>query len=276
MDLQLIIDQEACIQCSACVKDCPYEILELAPDFPQVIADKADNCIQCQHCLAVCPTGALSILGFSPQDSLPLKDQLPTPEQMDVLIRGRRSVRRYKSTPLESSVIDTMMATIAHAPTGVNRRECLFTVVEDQAVMKNLVNETIHGIREKADTETLPKGLEFFAGVVRAWDKGKDVLFRKAPHMLIISVPQEGPSPGADPIIAFSYFELLAASMNIGTLWDGLAKWALTEIVPEMQEKLGIPKDHQIGYVMLFGKPAVKYFRTVQRDKAHIRRAAFK
>ncbi len=276
MDLQLIIDQEACIQCSACVKDCPYKILELSPDFPQVIADKADQCIQCQHCLAVCPTGALSILGFDPQVSLRLKGQLPTPEQMDILIRGRRSVRRYKSTPLESSVIDTMMATIAHAPTGVNRRECLFTVVEDQAVMKKLANETIHGIRKKADTETLPKGLEFFAGIVRAWDKGKDVLFRKAPHMLIISVPKTGAAPGADPIIAFSYFELLAASMNIGTLWDGLAKWAITDIVPEIQEKIGIPEDHQIGYVMLFGKPAVKYFRTVQRDKATIRRATFK
>ncbi len=276
MDLQLIIDQEACIQCSACVKDCPYEILELSPDFPAVIADKADQCIQCQHCLAVCPTGALSILGFDPQDSLPLKGQLPTPEQMDILIRGRRSVRRYKSTPLESSVIDTMMATIAHAPTGVNRRECLFTVVEEKAVMEKIANETIAGIRKKADTETLPKGLEFFAGIVRAWDKGKDVLFRKAPHMLIISVPKTGPAPGADPIIAFSYFELLAASMNIGTLWDGLAKWAITDIVPEMQKKIGIPEDHQIGYVMLFGKPAVKYFRTVQRDKANIRRVTYK
>lgn len=64
--------------------------------------------------------------------------------------------------------------------------------------------------------------------------------------------------------------------MNIGTLWDGLAKWAITDIVPEMQKKIGIPEDHQIGYVMLFGKPAVKYFRTVQRDKANIRRVTYK
>lgn len=272
MDLRLKIDTEACIQCGACVQDCPYHILELDPDYPRAIDDKSDQCIECQHCLAVCPTGALSILGFDPVDSLPLKGQFPTPEQMDVLIRGRRSVRRYRSTPLDSEVIDRMMATIAHAPTGVNRRQCLFTVVEDPAVMERIARTTIEGIRQKADAKALPEGLEFFAGIVRAWDKGKDVLFRKAPHMLIISVPKNGPSPGADPIIAFSYFELLAASMNIGTLWDGLAKWAFTVIVPEMQEQLDIPEDHQIGYVMLFGKPAVKYFRTVQRDPLNIRR----
>lgn len=272
MDLQLVIDQETCIQCGACAKDCPYFILEMESEYPKVKPDRAGMCIQCQHCLAACPTGALSILGFSPENSLPLKGAFPTPAQMDVLIRGRRSVRRYKSTPLDSDTIDALLATTVHAPTGVNNRQCLFSVVEDPSVMQAVREETIEKIRIQAQQGTLPPPLEFFAGFVKAWDEGRDVLFRDAPHMLLVSAPKTSPSPDTDPIIALSYFELMAASMQIGTLWNGLAKWAFTTIAPELLTKLGIPEDHKLGYVMLFGKPAVKYFRTVQRTPDNIRR----
>ncbi|WP_028583974.1 nitroreductase family protein [Desulfogranum mediterraneum] len=274
-ELQLEIDQDSCIQCRACVQDCPYAILELAPDYPAVIPDRAEQCIECQHCLAVCPTGALSILGFEPEGSLPLKGIFPTEEQLSGLIRGRRSVRRYKATPLEPEVIDAMLATVAHAPTGVNNCQCLFSVVEDQEVMKRIREQTIAGIRAKAESESLPSGLEFFAGIVRAWDEGNDILFRGAPHLLLVSTPKQGPSPQVDPIIALSYFELLAASMKLGTLWNGLAKWAFMDIVPEMLPRLGIPEDHSLGYLMLFGQPAVQYFRTVQRAPGNVRRVVF-
>ena len=37
-----------------------------------------------------------------------------------------------------------------------------------------------------------------------------------------------------------------------------------------MRQLLGIPEDHLIGYVMVFGKPAVHYARTVQHGPALI------
>ena len=89
MDLQFTIDQELCTQCGACVDDCPFHIIELAPDFPALNPARAHHCIRCQHCLAVCPTGALSILGLSPADSLPLPESLPAANQVAALIRGR-------------------------------------------------------------------------------------------------------------------------------------------------------------------------------------------
>jgi len=67
-----------------------------------------------------------------------------------------------------------------------------------------------------------------------------------------------------DCLIALSYFELFAQSLNVGTVWNGLAKWAINDLVPETRQRLGIPDGHQIGYVMSFGKPAVQYSRTVQ------------
>lgn len=270
--LDFKVDQEKCIQCGECERDCPYDIIELSGDYPVIIADKEGQCIRCQHCLAVCSTGAISILGKDPEHSISLKDNMPSAEQMEVLIKARRSVRFYKKKPVEPEIIAHLLDVVAHCPTGVNNRQLLFTVIEDQGTMEKLRHETMEGIRKAVQDKSLPKRLEFFEGILNAWDSGKDIIFRGAPHLLVVSSPKDGPSPEADTVIALSYFELMASSMGLGTVWDGLAKWALTAILPQMTKRLGIPETHHIGYMMAFGQPAIKYHRTVQRGDAQVNR----
>ena len=84
------------------------------------------------------------------------------------------------------------------------------------------------------------------------------------------SSPKTAPSPEADCFIALTYFELLAASMGLGTVWSGLAKWALTALAPEILAGLGVPASHHVGYMMVFGHPDVTYRRTVQRGQGNI------
>jgi nitroreductase len=240
-----------------------------------MVAGKEQQCIRCQHCLAVCSTGALSILGKDPDHSVPIKDNLPSAVQMETLIKARRSIRFYKKEPVASETIAHLLEVIAHCPTGVNNRQLLFTVVEDQATMEKLRHETMEGIRRAVHDKSLPSGLEFFEGILSAWDNGRDIVFRGAPHLLVVSSPKDGPSPEADTLIALSYFELMACSMGLGTVWDGLAKWALTAILPKMTLELGIPENHTIGYMMVFGKPAIKYHRTVQRGEAQVNRVVW-
>ena len=272
MDLQFTIDRDLCIQCGACVDDCPFHIIELAPDYPALNPKRIHHCIQCQHCLAVCPTAALSILGRDPKDSLPLPESLPSGQQMTALIRGRRSIRHFQPEPLDSTVIESMLRTVANAPTGKNNRQCLFTVIEDQAAMALFRKETIEGLRTAVIEKRLSEAQGYFRHVVSAWDQGRDIIFRNAPHLLMVSVPQTVSTPDADILIAMSYFELLAASMGIGTLWNAMIRWAFSEISTDMYQRLGIPGDHIKGYVLLFGKPAVTYHRTVQRDEVQINR----
>ena len=270
--LDFKVDQQLCVQCGECADDCPYSIIELTDGWPVIVKEREERCIRCQHCLAVCPTGALSILGRDPAGSSPLSGNLPTAAQMEVLIKGRRSVRWYAPAPVAPEVIAHLLEVVAHCPTGVNNRRLLFTVIEDQATMQALRQETMAGIRRAVQEKTLPPGLEFFETIVGAWDKGQDIIFRGAPHLLAVSSPRGGPSPQQDTHIALSYFELLACSAGLGTLWDGLATWALTAILPEMPKKLGIPEDHVLGYLMLFGTPAVQYHRTVQRGEPQVNR----
>ena len=272
MDLRFTINQELCSQCGACIDDCPFHIIEMAPDYPALNPSREHHCIRCQHCLAVCPAGALSILDRRAADSLPLPQSLPSSTQMTALIKGRRSIRRFLPEPLPAGMIDAMIATVANGPTGKNNRQCLFTVIDDPASMEVFRRETLEGLRRAVMEKRLSEKLSYFRHVVSAWDQGRDIIFRNAPHLLMVSVPPDITTPDADSLIAMSYFELLAASMGIGTLWNAMIRWALSAIDVNLHRLLGIPDDHARGYALLFGRPAVQYHRTVQRDEALINR----
>lgn len=271
--LQFTINEETCINCGECVTECPYGILLMDDeDLPAVDTKKEDQCIECQHCFAVCPTGALSIVGLEPEQSRPLKGNLPDPRMVETLMLGRRSTRRYKKEPVDPGLIDQIMDVVRNAPTGVNSRQTRFTLVEDPVVMDALRERTYEGVRAALDGGTVPPGLEFFGGIIGAWDKGVDIIYRGAPHFLVVSAPKDGPSPMADCLIALSYFELLANAHGLGTVWDGLAKWALLAIAPEVSSMLSIPEGHEVGYMMAFGNPAVTFHRTVQRPGGTLKR----
>lgn len=262
--LDFAIDESRCIQCGECAADCPVRIIDMSQGLPRISEQRQGLCIRCQHCLAVCPTAALSIFGVNPDESAEILP--PSPDGLENLIKSRRSVRRYRPEAVERPVLDRLMDAVAYAPTGKNERKVRFTLVDDPEVMARIRVLTMEGIRRAVDEDGLPDGMEFFAKFLTAWDQGRDIIFREAPHMLIASSPREATSGEADPFIALSYFELMAASLGLGTVWCGYARWALQSVVPELGRRLGIPSDHRSMYAVMFGYPAVRYARAVQRE----------
>ncbi len=274
--LDFSVNEERCISCAACVLDCPLLVLTMEEATPAVIADRASMCITCLHCLTVCPTGAISIGGFTPEDCLELENMLPEPNKMETLIRGRRSVRTYEDEDVEPAIMERLLQVAWQAPTGVNARGVLFTVVDNKETMGKLRTAVMKRLAELVRTDNLPEPVSFFAGFSKLWEeKGIDTLFRGAPHIIITSAPKACPCPEQDCLIALSYFELFARDLGLGTVWDGLATMAFAELMPELLEKLGVPADHSLGYVMAFGKPAVEYHRTVPLRPANINRVSF-
>jgi nitroreductase len=57
---------------------------------------------------------------------------------MDVFeaIKGRRSVRKYKSKPVEREITDKLLEAARWAPSGGNIQPWLFIVVEDQGILE--------------------------------------------------------------------------------------------------------------------------------------------
>jgi len=268
--IEFTVNQKACTKCGLCASDCPAAIIELNGEFPFITEEKEASCYRCQHCLAVCPVGAISILGKKPIQSLPLSN-LPSPLQMETLIRGRRAVRHYRAENLDPALIQKLLDVACHAPCGMNSRQVRFTVVDDRARLGQLRDELLEGLCTMARAGSFPPGLEFFGHFLRQWEEsGVDFLFRGAPHLLIASAPASVVTPVQDCLIALSYFELYAASQGVGTVWDGLAKAAINDLLPQFKNRLGIPEDHVVGYAIAFGKPALQYARTVQHGPAQV------
>lgn len=271
--IDLKIDEQLCTGCGECARDCIRMILKMENGLPVADPEREGNCIGCQHCLAICKPGALSILGLDPAESLPLKENFPSPEQMETLIKGRRSCRRFKEQGLGKETIDHLLEVTANAPTAVNTMQTLFTVVDDPAVMESIRQDSYVELKQIAEAGALPERLEYFASFIKPWEtKGADTLYRGAPHMLVASTPASGPAPQADGFIALSYFELLANSMGIGTVWCGLGSWMIDTLSPSIRQRLNIPEDHLFVYMMMFGRPALRYHRAVQRGNAKINR----
>lgn len=275
MMLDFSVNEDLCVQCGLCAQDCFFDLIKL-DGYPQI--NKEESCIKCQHCLAICPTGALSILGNSPEDSIKLKGNLPEPEHMETLIKGRRSVRKYKPEGLEPEEIQKLMDIAWHAPTGVNSQNVHITLMDDPEDVKAFSDYIFRRLDVAIKDGTMPETpinhyIEWAQQLKES--SGEDILFRGAPHFMLVSAPKNTPCPTANTHIFLSYFELMAQSMNIGTLWNGFLKSIIELVFPELREKLGIPEDHEIGYAMIFGKPAVRYQRTVERGSANIKRVGW-
>ena len=264
---QFHVDQEKCTRCGECVSECPVNILVIGDGMPFVAEARSGDCIGCQHCLAVCPEGAVSVLGLLPEDSYTL-DNAETVSylQIDRLLKGRRSVRRYLQEDVESNVIEKLLQTAFHAPSGRNDRRLSFSVIDSQEVMNRFREQTYEGLAELVKTSDLPSGYEFFVDIVNGWTMYQvDVLFRWAPHLVVVTVPVDSPSAEVDGIIALSHFEIAAQSVGLGTLWNGLVKMSIT-LLPELKIPLKIPEETLIGFTMSFGKPEVSYTRSVQYE----------
>lgn len=271
--LKFLIDVESCIGCGQCASDCPAMIISMETGIPVINQDLEGFCIGCLHCVAICTEKSVSILGHGPDEGLQLPGSVPGPEQMELLIKSRRSVRNYRDANIPSEVIEKIVEVASHAPSGHNDRQLLYTLISDKDVVDELRIEAFTGLEKLVAENKLPEGMEMFLDIIDAWkNDGTDILFRGAPHLLVLSAQKESAAPLPDCIIALSTFELYAQSHGVATIWNGLATLTITELVPSLKKRLQIPDDHTIGYAMGFGYPAIRYERTVERGMPQINR----
>ncbi|MCD8553694.1 nitroreductase family protein [Seleniivibrio sp.] len=268
--LNFIVSESKCTSCKACVADCPAMIIELTDKIPFIKPENEKKCYKCQHCLAICPTAAVSILGVDP-DTCVSPDKAADFEQVDALIRTRRTVRKFKNTDVSAEKLDKITKAAANAPTGKNDHQVQLVVVDSREQMDKF-KEMVISVIEKADKEgKLNEHTAIFGVMAKHFRNGKDIIFRGAPHIIFSVTPKTAPTPLADGFIALTYAELAAASLGVGTVWAGFVMW-LTAAFPEILTNIGIEDDVQLSYALLLGEPAIKYHRGVQRDEIIVRK----
>ena len=257
---EIVIDKNKCIKCGACINDCiTYSLEKDKNGFAQVSSAGESCCISCQHCFAVCPVGAISIDGKAPEEAFDVNDS--NHDNVLNLIRSRKSIRQFKSEEMEAELWGKIKTMLPYIPTGCNYNSLHFSMVETKSAMdiiRNYVNKKVLNLISNRFTA---KYAGKFVRFKKAFEKGDDVIFRGAPHMIVVSSHIHAPCANVDPIIALSYIELYANSLGLGTCWCGFAQ-ACFKLLPNLSNMVNIPDAYKPVYVMLIGKPAVKYHRT--------------
>ena len=119
----ITIDESKCKKDGICVEECPSCVIQQDEDsrLPVLSKENENVCIRCGHCVAVCPHGAFehecSPIADSPEIQ---KELILTFEQTEQLLRSRRSIRVFKSDPVEKEKIVKLIEMARYAPTGHN------------------------------------------------------------------------------------------------------------------------------------------------------------
>lgn len=274
--MDIIFDKEKCTHCGLCISDCVSKCLNFGEN--NIPERNEKHCISCGHCYAICPSGAVRINKEAEISEIPHEGVQGglfetekknigdiKPEDILTLIKNRRSIRQYKDEEISAEIFCKLKKMLPYIPTGCNSHALHFTIVEKKEAMDVLRKTVNEKINKALSNHFLSAAANKFERYKKAFLEGEDVVFRGAPHLVVVSSPITAPCANVDPIIALSYFELYAQSLGLGTCWCGYAEMCI-KLFPELCNMLEIPQNYIPVYAMLLGIPKVKYSRETQPE----------
>ena len=263
----LIVDESKCKQDGICAAICPSHVIGLGgkDKFPKIPTRLENGCIQCGHCVSVCPHGALDHR-LVPKASCPPIDPslLITERQAEQFLRSRRSVRVFKDDKVEKEKIQRLIEIARYAPTAGNSQPITWRVVTDRKTLERTADLTADFLQHVIDTRQKGDYPVYYPAMVKGHKAGQDPIVRRAPVLLIASTPEMRSNGTVDISLAFSYLELMAPNLGLGTCWAGLVYSALLNDA-RVRELLGLPEDAGHYYAMLLGYPKFKFQRLPMR-----------
>ncbi|MHB9027945.1 MAG: nitroreductase family protein [Candidatus Latescibacterota bacterium] len=265
------VDETKCTRDGICVEECPARVIEIKDgSAPTPVRGAALGCIRCGHCVAVCPHGAFSHSAIPIEDCPPVqKDMGFTPEQAEVFLRSRRSIRRYKDTAVEPEKLSRLIEIARYAPTGSNSQQVKWLVVNSRENVKRIAGMVIDFMRVMVESKQ-PFAVSYrLDKLVDAWDAGTDVISRGAPALVFAYAPKSYGVAQVDCTSALAYLDLAAPSLGLGSCWAGFVMMA-TGNWPPLQEELALPEGYASFGAMMVGYPKYKYHRLPTRKAPEI------
>ena len=275
--MELIVQQEKCIGCGACVRDCLRDLLYVEDGKARV---KDGICIRCGHCVAVCPADAVRLAGQPEEEILPYDPSsfdIPSAQLLNFM-KFRRSIRQFKDKPVEQEKLDLLLEAARYAPTGGNAQKTRYILLdESKDELTDLALKTLYDAAERMDSDPTLRGMERYRGkfstMYPAWkERGKDDLFYNAPCVLMVvsRYPKAG-TGRLDAGLASTNAELMAHALGLGVCYIGFFTVAAA-MEPELYRRLGIRDGEKVVSTLAIGYPNVKYCRTVNRKQADVTR----
>ena len=262
----ILVDLNLCTRCGICSVVCPMAIVSPADDktLPIVKDAVAGLCIQCGHCEVSCPSQAL-LLNVRPDEKvhLPAGAGTISSDDMKFYLKKRRSVRHFTKDLVPKEKILEILDIVRYAASGGNGQPVKWIVVHDPNMVKKIAGLTVEWMKTLQNTNHPMSG--YVPVLIGAWEGGRDVICRDAPHLLFAHIPENNPVASVDAIIALTHFDVAAPAFDIGTCWAGFVAGATMSYVP-LQEELSLPAGRKCAYAMMFGYPQYKVYGIPRRN----------
>ncbi len=287
-----IINIEKCTKCGTCIEVCPKDCLTF---IDGKITHLSDECILCSHCYAVCPHDAISfdptLLRTSSFYTFVLDIQQKhsiSAQNFAAFSMSRRSIRKYRDTPVATEILRDLVEFAATAPSGSNCQNWEFTVIPDRSKVLELAHsirnffERLNSIVRNpikrylsvlfAGTALIRYYRDHFASVelgLNEAEKGRDLLFHGAPALIIVHSNMEGSLPLEDGQYAAYNIALMAHAMGLGTCFIGYASETLNRS-KKIKMRVNIPQKNRVLAVLAVGYPDVAYERFALRKNYRV------
>lgn len=258
----ITIDKNKCKRCNACVMQCPYNFIfnRDKEGYPKSNNNFDSHCIECFHCVLVCPSHSLShpkcIIGDC--ENIDKEDRI-SKKQLTSLLKSRRSLRAFKKKPINQEILNELMDLTRWSSTAVNSQEIKWLVINNSEKIQTISGYIIDWLREIKSSKEL----------IDAWDNGKDIVLRDAPHLAIALFNRDRYWAFSEASSALTYLELAASSFGIGACWAGYFTKAVNDYKP-LKDFLKISEDDQVYGAMMLGIPKVKTHFIPKRNKIDI------
>jgi nitroreductase len=257
------------------MKDCSRHAIGMEGGKPVIIND---TCNLCGHCIAVCPTGAVEIDDYDMNEVIGYDANSFKIEPSTLLnfIKFRRSVRQFTDERVAQKYLNEILESGRFTQTATNLQDVTYTVItQNIEILKQTCLETLHHMGKQILSEGSEKTslmekeyARYFIELYKAYktDSKNDGLFYNAPAVIMVKSNVNWSINGA---LASSNMELMANALGLGTFHCGLLIKAAEQ--NEMIGQLaGVKNGEQLVACMPVGHPAVKYFRTVPRQKPSV------
>ncbi len=257
---EILVNPDKCLKDGLCIKVCPAGILKNSDSgIPQIKENLAPNCTNCGHCVSICPSSAISVNGYNGDKLADTKELNISYEELENLVKSRRSIRNFQDKAISLDELNKLLEITRYAPTAKNMQVLKWYFLDSKEKVMRLGKAVIEAFRPNKQ----------LAPLVKAFDKGRDIIHRGASSVIVSTVPVGHPWGKFDSYIALANLDMAAATLGIGTCWAGFTSLGAS-LSDEVRKSIKIPDGQEIAGVMMLGYPIYSYKKIPIRKEINL------